>query len=895
MNLSSFKKFSLSRQFLLISMGTITLILIGVTIYMINTSIHSKINQMEIMANGRSASVIEKIDRNFYERFGDVQAFAFNKLAIEMATTHTVSDESQSFINTMVSYYVLYDLMMVCDLSGNVVAANTIDKEGKVVRTSFLTGKNFANEDWFRSCVSGSGPKGGAWYSDFMENKDVSSMYGRPGYGMAFAAPIKNSTGETIGVWYNFANWNDVTVGIRKETETVIQQTQPGAFILITNANDLVIDSDDEKMLLNTNVSINGMNNKASFEYLGKTITLDDYVVGGKKGTGAYIYQGKDWNAITFVPRTKFSFTYLIDNLLWFLIVIVGILIGISYLFNKVAGSVSTNINNLKSDIGSLSHGDLIEVSKTNLENEIGDMTKALQLLVNRMSETAHFAKQIGEGNLSTDYVALSEKDILGQALVTMRDNLQRIKEEEARRNWATEGFAKFGEILRNQSDLSKFGDDIITNLVKYLDANQGGLFLLNNDDKANPYLSLISCYAYDRKKFLEKRINVGEGMIGQCVLEKETIYLLDIPKNYIQITSGLGDAPPTSVLIVPLKINEEIHGVMELASFHKFEKYQIAFVEKLAENIGSAISTVRINERTKQLLVTSQQQTEELRAQEEEVRQNMEEMQATQEEVERKAQELSKQTAEMAGLLEGINSTMATIEFTPNGSIITANQNFLQTMKYALSDIKGKHHSMFVPEEIQQSKEYKTFWSKLASGEANIGVFKRVDAYGNIVWLNAIYNPIKNEHGEVVKVVKFATDITAQQEIASENKGLMEGIDTTMATIEFKPDGTIVTANSNFLKTMKYDLDSIKGKHHRLFVPKDIVNTPAYEKFWADLAAGKPNSGVFQRITSSGEVVSLNAIYNPIKNANGKVTKVIKFATVAAGAMENSKLTVVG
>ncbi len=656
MNLSSFKKFSLSRQFLLISMGTITLILIGVTIYMINTSIHSKINQMEIMANGRSASVIEKIDRNFYERFGDVQAFAFNKLAIEMATTHTVSDESQSFINTMVSYYVLYDLMMVCDLSGNVVAANTIDKEGKIVRTSFLTGKNFANEDWFRTCVSGDGPKGGAWYSDFMENKDVSSMYGRPGYGMAFAAPIKNSTGETIGVWYNFANWNDVTVGIRKETETVIQQTQPGAFILITNANDLVIDSDDEKMLLNTNVSVNGMNNNASFEYQGKTITLDDYVVGGKKGTGAYIYQGKDWNAITFVPRTKFSFTYLIDNLVWFLVVVASVLIGISYLFNKVAGSVSTNINNLKSDIESLSHGDLVDVSETNLENEIGDMTTAVKSLVSRMRETARFAKEIGEGNLSTDYVALSEKDILGQALVTMRDNLQRIKEEEARRNWATEGFAKFGEILRNQSDLSNLGDEIIIHLVKYMKANQGGIFIVNDDNSNDVHLQLLTSYAWERKKFLEKKVLPGEGLVGQCWIENDVIYMTRLPKEYIRITSGLGDAVPSCLIILPLKYNDQTLGVIEIASFETMLPHERAFLEKLCENIAATLSTAKINSRTKLLLTQSQQQSEELKAQEEEIRQNMEEMSATQEEMGRKEAEYIKRIAELESMLDQLS-----------------------------------------------------------------------------------------------------------------------------------------------------------------------------------------------------------------------------------------------
>ncbi|NOS91506.1 MAG: PAS domain-containing protein, partial [Cyclobacteriaceae bacterium] len=301
----------------------------------------------------------------------------------------------------------------------------------------------------------------------------------------------------------------------------------------------------------------------------------------------------------------------------------------------------------------------------------------------------------------------------------------------------------------------------------------------------------------------------------------------------------------------------------------------------------------IKVNERTRNLLQESQEMSAELKEKQEVLRQNAEEMQATQEEVERKAIELSKATAEMSALLQGFDSSMATIEFSPNGTVITANEIFLNAMGYSLSEIKGKHHSMFLSEDERQSKGYKTFWTKLAVGEANKAVFKRIDSQGEVVWLNAIYNPIKNENGEVIKVVKFASNVTAEQEIIAENAGLMEGINTTMATIEFKPDGTVVTANPNFLKTMKYDLAGVKGKHHKMFVPADVLKTKEYEKFWADLAEGKPNTGVFKRITSSGETVWLNAIYNPIKNANGKVVKVIKFATVTTGAMENAKLVV--
>jgi methyl-accepting chemotaxis protein len=235
---------------------------------------------------------------------------------------------------------------------------------------------------------------------------------------------------------------------------------------------------------------------------------------------------------------------------------------------------------------------------------------------------------------------------------------------------------------------------------------------------------------------------------------------------------------------------------------------------------------------------------------------------------------------AESKGLLNGINATMATIEFTPDGKIINANSNFLKTMKYPLEEIKNKHHKMFVPKEILESEEYKTFWKRLAKGESMSGIFKRVSSTGESIWLNAIYNPILNATGEVIKVVKFATDITAEQEMLAESKGLLNGINATMATIEFTPDGKIISANSNFLKTMKYPLEEIKNKHHKMFVPKEILESEEYKTFWKRLAKGESMSGIFKRISSTGNTVWLNAIYNPILNANGEVIKVVKFAT---------------
>lgn len=516
-----------------------------------------------------------------------------------------------------------------------------------------------------------------------------------------------------------------------------------------------------------------------------------------------------------------------------------------------------------------------------NRNESLNEVKRGLELQIEQAKKASALIKEIEKGNLSVDISGDLLQSELGASLLSIKKHLAKLSQDEQERNWLNVGLASFSDILRNKEslDLTNLADEILSSLIKYVDANQGALFILE-EEKGDSHLELISCYAYDRKKYASRQINLGEGLIGQCVLEKDTIYMTQTPADYIKITSGLGQAAPKYILISPLLINEKVFGVLELASFHEFPEYKINFIKKLSENIAASIKNVKESERILTLLNASQQQAEEMRAQEEEMRQSMEELQATQEEMHRKSNALSKASAEMMSILNGINATMATIEFTPDGHVITANSIFLRSMKYTLDDIHGVHHRKFVPADILQSNEYKTFWSRLASGESIKGIFKRVSQTGNTVWLNAIYNPILDANGKVIKVIKFATDITAEQEMIAENKGVIEGINATMAIIEFTPNGKILTANENFLNTMGYSLDEIAGQHHRRFVPEDILASEDYRIFWRDLAAGKPTKGVFRRISASGKTVWLNAIYNPIFNANGEVTKVTKFAT---------------
>jgi GAF domain-containing protein len=209
------------------------------------------------------------------------------------------------------------------------------------------------------------------------------------------------------------------------------------------------------------------------------------------------------------------------------------------------------------------------------------------------------FIKAIEQGNLDSvislvDSSENAQTGELSSSLLSMRDHLKDVAEKERERKWTTEGLAKFVEILRaGNHDMHALSEIIISSLVKYMQANQGGLFIVNDENEQEPYLELTACYAYGRKKFLEKKIALGEGLVGQAYLEKDTLYLTDIPNNYVRITSGLGEALPKNILIVPLKLNEKVFGVVEIASFQLIKKYQIEFVEKLGESIASTISSV--------------------------------------------------------------------------------------------------------------------------------------------------------------------------------------------------------------------------------------------------------------------------------------------------------------
>ena len=232
------------------------------------------------------------------------------------------------------------------------------------------------------------------------------------------------------------------------------------------------------------------------------------------------------------------------------------------------------------------------------------------------------------------------------------------------------------------------------------------------------------------------------------------------------------------------------------------------------------------------------------------------------------------------AGKIAAINRSQAVIEFNLDGTIITANENFLKAMGYSLSEIQGKHHSLFVTPAERDSAAYREFWAALNRGDYQSGEYKRIGQGGREVWIQASYNPILDEKGKPFAVVKFATDVTEQKLRNADLAGQIAAIGKSQAVIEFNLDGTIINANDNFLRTLGYSLGEIKGKHHSLFVDPAERDSAAYREFWAALGRGEYQSGEYKRIGKGGKDVWIQASYNPILGLNGKPFKVVKYAT---------------
>lgn len=389
--------------------------------------------------------------------------------------------------------------------------------------------------------------------------------------------------------------------------------------------------------------------------------------------------------------------------------------------------------------------------------DELGEIARSTNHLLEGLREKARFAEAIGQGDLAASYAA-DEGDTLGQSLKAMQASLRAASErEEAQRRvenqqaWATKGVAEFSELFRKNTDnIDTFSYQMLRALVEYVGANVGAVFLLEEEQNgATKYYRMAASYAYAVRRYKQQRVAEGEGLVGRCGREKKRILMTDIPPDYVKIASGLGQSAPRALLLVPMLVNDELVGVLEVASFSLFEEYEIRFIESIASTFASTLLTVKGNQRTQVLLREAQEQSKVMRVQEDTMRQNLEELRAIQED-----NELQK--AALESLEHAVRLACYVAEFDRDAHLVRVNDNFLVAIRASRDELMGTHAAEFLSLNQDIARDFPRFWDEILSGttkrQLHVEMVRRNERYHFI----ETYAPVYDAQGTVMGVLRI-------------------------------------------------------------------------------------------------------------------------------------------
>ena len=555
------------------------------------------------------------------------------------------------------------------------------------------------------------------------------------------------------------------------------------------------------------------------------------------------LYQELDYKTILYIA--------------WFLLALIVLHIVLTYgnniWFNK--------LKEFKKNIKKLADGKEVERIQITGDKDFLEISANINYITSRYNKLSSFAKNLADGTLGQSYPKGFANDNIGKALMQIDDRLGEAKhtenirrKEDELRSWESEGLRKFVRILQdNEGDLYELCYDLISNLVEYLSANQGALFFINDNNIKDVHFEQMATYAYNKKRIIKQKIYSNQGFIGRLFEEKETIVLSDIPHDYIKISSGIGEHRPKNLIIVPLLINTEVYGAIEIATFKTFKGSQIEFVEKIGENIASTINNVKINNKTKELLKQSREQSELLENHDKDMKVSLKETQNLQKESEARG-------VEMSGILNAINSTLLVTEFNLKGKIIDINDLYLEKLEANRREYIGIYHKDYSSMDTE-SEEYKKFWIDLSKGEK-----KEIEELiklpnGKELWVSEIFTPVFDNNNKVYKIINTSIDITKTKKFEielksqtneilrkeilirrqikkneKEKKRIIEKdkeisntintIDSVLFRIEYTVNGKILFVNNNLLEIIGYNEEELIGKHIKTCIPKLELNT---------------------------------------------------------------------
>ncbi len=516
-------------------------------------------------------------------------------------------------------------------------------------------------------------------------------------------------------------------------------------------------------------------------------------------------------------------------------------------------------------------------------------------------------ANEIAEGNFEGNYEHKGN-DYMGETLLSMRENLKNYREQENRNYWINEGIAQISQVLMQYNDMEVLAEQTLLHVIKYVKASQGLLFLIKHEDKnQQSFLVLTACYAYENQDEKGKPKEIGNDLVGEVVLRKKTIHLKEIPENYTQISSGLGAAKANEVVLVPLKVQEEVIGVMEVSTFAKFRSRQIEFLEKIGERIATSLLSVQANQRNNDLLKESQLLTEQMQQQEEFLRKNMAELQSTQQAISEANNKLNSLLFNVPGMIftqrkhEGVWS----INFVSAGA-----KNLIGYEPQEITSGKVHFSDLIHPEDLQTS--YQESDKIVADALANKTVYeiryRIVDAKKTIKWVWEKGNGLYDDKGQLIGLQGFVTDITEQIEASkqvqeqleemqaqedvirstmqevdairkkmedknTELQNTLKAIDQVLVILELSPDRKVQYVNHKFTEISQYTIDEVLGKDLNFYAVEE--DKPMIDKLWQELLKGQPAVREVRRLRKDGKLFWMQAYYIPTIDAQGNLVKI--------------------
>lgn len=599
--------------------------------------------------------------------------------------------------------------------------------------------------------------------------------------------------------------------------------------------------------------------------------------------------------------ETKLKNTQL-ESFIWLSAIFAFLLIvAISITIPVINQRISNSIRRLNRVIRALAQGDLSRKKVPVRNDEFRDLARNVNNLSNSLSRIATFAEQIGNGKFDTELEKLGDNDQLGEALDQMRMRLQTVAEEDRKRNWTVVGLAQFSEIFRYSNDVQTLSERIISALSKYINANQGAFFVLEGEGE-EAELRMVSSYAYTAGQGIKRGFRLGEGFVGQAAMEKESIYISDIPVDYVTLTSGLGEALPRCLLIVPLMYNEQVFGVIEFASFSNFEAFEIDFVKKLSESIGVALGNLRNQARTLTLLNESQKLSQELQEKQSALLQNTRTLEASQQQMVRTQQELK-------GQISAVNNAAIVSETDTEGNITFVNDRFISASGYSEEELLGKSHRM-LRTEFLNDEEAARLWSTLKAGRVWRGEFRNRAKDGAIYWVEATLTPVLDEHQRPVKYISVQFDITkqknqeeqirtqlevsmAQEEELRQNAeeleaqqeemrrtqieltGMISALNNSAIVSTADLQGRIISVNDQFLRASHYQREELIGQNHRL-LKSGHQSDDIYDELWKTIIKGDVWKGEFKNKAKDNTYYWVTATITPVLDAQRKPVKYI-------------------